>query len=476
MDIQTILIPIGGALIGYSTNWLAIKMLFRPYTEKRFLGMKVAFTPGLIPKERKRVASSIGEVIEDYLLTDHVILDELSKESTKDHLLGFVNKNIYNEAGNIHLQRIFGSKENGPMLHKLEGLLTDKMLELLQDEPTKSMLVKALVKQICEGLTAVKAKEIISEVSFNEKVQGLIRNESLQQVIQNYLAQVLSPDRTVSDMVDEDVIHHLKEVILYHIEHMMDSVHVVFENEQVKDKVVDLIDGTIKEKVGALGAMFVNAESIYQTIAEKSKEKLQEEDVRLGICQFVSQKIDYMLNKPIDDILPHDSRHQLMVALASYIPQAITQMNLYEAINVWDKALYHLIDDAMDGQLEDKLYTALSTRYKTVLEDSQTKDMLSHMVTEFLDKSLSSEIVINEVDKKQMDGFILSKYGRFLENHMMTLIQDVRLSKIIEKQLNSFDLKMLEDIILTIAKKELSAITWLGGVLGFLIGLFTLVF
>ncbi len=45
-----------------------------------------------------------------------------------------------------------------------------------------------------------------------------------------------------------------------------------------------------------------------------------------------------------------------------------------------------------------------------------------------------------------------------------------------EKQLNTFDLRMLEDIILSIAKKELNAITWLGGVLGFLIGLFTLVF
>lgn len=476
MDIQTILAPIGGAIIGYSTNWLAIKMLFRPYTEKRFLGMKVPFTPGLIPKERERVASSIGEVIEGYLLTDSVIIDELSKKSTKEHLLGFVNKNLYNEAGNIHLRQILGTEENRPMLHKLEGLLTDKMIELLQDEQTKAMLIKALGKQICCGLQSIKANELISEVSFNDKVQGFIQNESLQQVIKTYLTDVLSPERTVRAMVDEDVIHQIKEVILFHVERMTDSVDVIFENKKVKDKVVGLIDGTIKEKVGALGAMFVNAESVYQTIAEKSKEKLQEEDVRLGIRHFVSQKIDDLLDKPLDDLLPHDARYQLIVALTSYIPQAVSHINIYQAIDGWDKGVYNLINDVMDGALEDKLHEVLVDRYEAVLGNSETKAMMSHMVAEFLDKTLSSEMSISITDKKQIDAFILSKYEGFLDNHMMELIQEVKLGKIIEKQLNSFDLKMLEDIILSIAKKELNAITWLGGVLGFLIGLFTLVF
>ncbi len=41
-----------GGIIGYLTNWIAIKMLFRPYEEKRIFGMKVPFTPGLIPKEK----------------------------------------------------------------------------------------------------------------------------------------------------------------------------------------------------------------------------------------------------------------------------------------------------------------------------------------------------------------------------------------------------------------------------------------
>ena len=50
---MNIIIPIiVGSVIGYATNWLAIKMLFRPLREKRLLGVRLPFTPGLIPKEK----------------------------------------------------------------------------------------------------------------------------------------------------------------------------------------------------------------------------------------------------------------------------------------------------------------------------------------------------------------------------------------------------------------------------------------
>ena len=64
-----IIIPIiVGSAIGYLTNWLAIRMLFRPLEEKRIFGFKIPFTPGLIPKERRRIASNIGEAVGKHLL------------------------------------------------------------------------------------------------------------------------------------------------------------------------------------------------------------------------------------------------------------------------------------------------------------------------------------------------------------------------------------------------------------------------
>ena len=50
IDLSFLLGPIIGGVIGYSTNWLAIKMMFRPHKAKYIFGMKIPFTPGLMPK------------------------------------------------------------------------------------------------------------------------------------------------------------------------------------------------------------------------------------------------------------------------------------------------------------------------------------------------------------------------------------------------------------------------------------------
>ncbi len=61
--------PVLGGLIGYFTNDIAIKMLFRPYKPRYLLGQRLPFTPGLIPSNQQRLAKKISEVIMRSLLT-----------------------------------------------------------------------------------------------------------------------------------------------------------------------------------------------------------------------------------------------------------------------------------------------------------------------------------------------------------------------------------------------------------------------
>jgi uncharacterized membrane protein YheB (UPF0754 family) len=58
--------PLLAGLIGWFTNWLAIKMLFRPILEKNILGWTLQ---GVIPKRRSEIAKIIGKTIEEELLT-----------------------------------------------------------------------------------------------------------------------------------------------------------------------------------------------------------------------------------------------------------------------------------------------------------------------------------------------------------------------------------------------------------------------
>ena len=72
-----VLPPLLGAVIGYVTNALAIRMLFRPLTERRFLGMRVPLTPGVIPRQRHQLAHSIARMVSTKLLTEEVLIARL---------------------------------------------------------------------------------------------------------------------------------------------------------------------------------------------------------------------------------------------------------------------------------------------------------------------------------------------------------------------------------------------------------------
>ncbi|MDR1914682.1 MAG: DUF445 family protein [Clostridiales bacterium] len=73
-----ILTPVLGAIIGYFTNWLAIKMLFQPKTEMYIGKFKLPFTPGIIPKERNRLTKKVAETVGGKLLTAETITNELT--------------------------------------------------------------------------------------------------------------------------------------------------------------------------------------------------------------------------------------------------------------------------------------------------------------------------------------------------------------------------------------------------------------
>ena len=59
---------------------------------------------------------------------------------------------------------------------------------------------------------------------------------------------------------------------------------------------------------------------------------------------------------------------------------------------------------------------------------------------------------------------------------MKNFIQELNIPKVVEEKINEFDMAELEKMIMEIAKKELNALVWLGGLLGMLMGFVNLLF
>jgi len=78
--------PIAGAFIGFVTNVIAIRMLFRPLKEIRVFGIRLPFTPGILPRQRKKLAQSIGSMVQRELLTPEILKERLARDDVREKI------------------------------------------------------------------------------------------------------------------------------------------------------------------------------------------------------------------------------------------------------------------------------------------------------------------------------------------------------------------------------------------------------
>lgn len=95
MDYNILIRPLIGAGIGYITNWIAVKMMFRPLKPIKLGKFTLPFTPGIIPKNKPRLAETIGNTISKDLLTDedfkNVLLSDSVKNEIKEKIINYLN-------------------------------------------------------------------------------------------------------------------------------------------------------------------------------------------------------------------------------------------------------------------------------------------------------------------------------------------------------------------------------------------------
>lgn len=81
--VRHLLIVLVSGAIGFTTNWLAIKMLFRPHRRHRWL---VVWQQGLLPREQERFARALGAVAAERLLSPEAVGAGLSDDSLRGPL------------------------------------------------------------------------------------------------------------------------------------------------------------------------------------------------------------------------------------------------------------------------------------------------------------------------------------------------------------------------------------------------------
>lgn len=90
---ELLVMPLIGSLIGWGTNLLAIKLIFRPIKPLKvpLLGLELQ---GLIPKRRLDISRNIGEAVENEILSSDEIIQKLTSDDNKKQLMECIKKII----------------------------------------------------------------------------------------------------------------------------------------------------------------------------------------------------------------------------------------------------------------------------------------------------------------------------------------------------------------------------------------------
>ncbi len=83
---KVILLSLIGAGIGWLTNVFAIKLIFRPLNPIIVPGLNIKIQ-GLIPKRKSELARSIGQTVENELVSIEEIIDKLIEDENKGEIL-----------------------------------------------------------------------------------------------------------------------------------------------------------------------------------------------------------------------------------------------------------------------------------------------------------------------------------------------------------------------------------------------------
>lgn len=155
--LKLILPPVIGAVIGLFTNYLAIKMLFRPFKPFRIFGVRVPFTPGVIPKEHAKLAEKIGTTVGDHLVTNESLHDLFRKDSVKSKIYDAL-ENMYEQFGIL----------SSFITQDIKKMISEKVIEMMDKElpaVIAELDVKKTVTEKVRDFSLERLEEIILSVT-----------------------------------------------------------------------------------------------------------------------------------------------------------------------------------------------------------------------------------------------------------------------------------------------------------------------
>lgn len=514
--------PLLGAFIGYMTNYVAIRMLFRPLRPWRFLGFRIPLTPGVIPSKRHDLAENIGEMVGGHLLTNTDVSRALTEAGFQNELLGLIEDRVENILG----------KDLGPVVSLVpKGFrsyfeVSIKVLRLRFLEHLHSHIDG---DQFTENISATISAQVNSFLdSPLEEMLPEERLEHLYSFLENSTANFLGgpevqkwisiqinqaiddfiqKDGCINDLMPVDIKNALLEKLGGETPGLLAKVAELLKDPGVQKNIASGIGKGISNFASSMGPMislisnFIKPEKIEEKVASYLAEHsdtlsqwLYDPAVRERVTAVVKEKTEQILSTPVSTWLENLPPEKVQNARQLIVDKFVATLNNPQLA----RSLTNLVKDALATQYKRPLKDILTDLFGaegasrgiswttnemiTVIRSPKVKKMLDDLVTEMVEQRLLkqrvgklSAFLPKEVQEGIAD-YLLQQVSDILVREVPGLVDSLNIKNIVAQKVDSLDLLRLEGLLLGIMQEQFKYINLFGGLLGFLIGLVNLLF
>lgn len=389
--------PIAGGIIGYFTNDLAIKMLFRPYKPIYIGKRRLPFTPGLIPSNQERLAKKVSDTIMGSLLTPtelQKLAQRLLKTERVEGALLWLLK--------LALEQIQADREK-----KTAKILANILKDLFSQSLPR--LLKVLARR--EDFLEDQINQIFDQILLDFKL-----NDAQAKQVSDWLLEVVIPP----DVLRQAIIDFLT------------------------DRNIQIIDEGFREKTSGTYWVVANLFGLRNTLTRLRTFCLDEKDItnaRLKELMFsleIRNRLkNWFLNLSLQNVpvaTVRQLRKTTREAVRDYMQSRGAEFiqNLGDSVD-WDNLAILIINRLRGSEAVNSSLGVISQELALILERYLEQD---------LEKLVAQVIPILSIDRLIID------------------------------RVTATSPQELEEATQGIVKNELQAIVNLGGVLGFIVGLF----
>lgn len=281
--------PVIGGIIGWVTNYLALKMLFRPRKAIVIRGHTLPFTPGIIPKRKNQLAGVLGQTIAERFFTskelEEIFLSDEMCEHAAENIVQMVVASTRTRSIEALVRPAIGEEKWESTLNAVTSEIfcqMQKSLESTDVTQTVALEVGKVLKEKMDGtfLNRILKDDLLAfiSVAIGEQVEEYVKGTGGSQIYVMIESQV----RQMADVpleqlagnlsLDEGVLkaavakgfrEYMKEHIqgilkMFDIAAITERKVVELPPEEIEDMVYTVIDREMKSVIwlgGLLGVL-----------------------------------------------------------------------------------------------------------------------------------------------------------------------------------------------------------------------------